>query len=103
MDAYGDGEFSLGRETPDHGLTANLHPAMGEALIFALHLQLGDAFTPDLQAAWLEFERLASAIMQRGELSRIGEFTRYRTGEYAALQAQSGTKRGRSSRRPNHL
>jgi nitric oxide dioxygenase len=78
--------ISLGRENPDRGLTAKLYPAMGEGLIFALHLQLGDAFTPELQAAWLEFERLVTAIMQRGELSKTGEFARFRTGEYAAYQ-----------------
>ena len=78
--------ISLGRENPDRGLTAKLYPAMGEAMIFALHLQLGDAFTLELQAAWLEFERLVRAIMERGELSKTGEFTRYRTGEYAAYQ-----------------
>ena len=78
--------ISLGRENPDRGLTAKLYPAMGEALIFALHLQLGDAFTVELQMAWLEFDRLVCAIMQRGELSKTGEFARYRTGEYAAYQ-----------------
>ena len=78
--------ISLGRENPDRGLTAKLYPSMGEALIFALHLQLGDAFTAELQTAWLEFDRLVCAIMQRGELSKTGEFARFRTGEYAAYQ-----------------
>jgi hemoglobin-like flavoprotein len=77
----------LGRENPDRGLTGKLYPAIGEALIFALHLQLGDRLTPELQTAWLEAYRLASAIMQRGELSTTGEFARYRTGEYAAYQS----------------
>jgi hypothetical protein len=52
----------------------------------ALHLQLGDRFTADLQTAWLDAYRLTSAIMQRGELSKTCEFARYRTGEYAAYQ-----------------
>ena len=84
--------ISLGRENPDRGLTAKLYPAMGEALIFALHLQLGDEFTIELQAAWLEFERLVTAIMQRGEMSKTGEFARYRTGEYAAFQGAAANE-----------
>ena len=82
--------IGIGRENPDRGLTAKLYPAIGEALIFALHLHLGDAFTAELQAAWLEFDRLVTAIMQRGELSTTGEFARYRTGEYAAYQGAVG-------------
>ena len=84
--------ISLGRDNPDRGLTAELYPAMGEALIFGLHLQLGDAFTLELQAAWLEFERLVRAIMQRGELSKTGEFARYRTGEFAVYQGAAANE-----------
>lgn len=76
----------LGRENPDRGITTRLYPAMGEALIWALHLQLGDSFTLEHQTAWLEGHHLVSAIMQRGEQSKTGEFERYRTGEFAAFQ-----------------
>jgi hypothetical protein len=78
--------IGLGRTNLDHGIPARLYPAMGEALVWALQLQLGDALTPELQAAWLECHHLVSAIMRRGEQSRTGEFERYRTGEYAAFQ-----------------
>lgn len=76
----------LGRSNPDHGISARLYPAIGEALVWALHLHLGDAFTPDLQTAWQECHHLVTAIMRRAEQSRTGEFERYRTGEYVALQ-----------------
>ena len=76
----------LGRSNPDHGMSSRLYPATGEALIWALHLHLGDAFTLELQTAWLECHHLVSAIMRRAEQSRTGEFERYRTGEYVALQ-----------------
>ena len=76
----------LGRSNPDHGITARLYPATRDALVWALQLQLGDGFTPELQAAWLECHHLVTAIMRRAEQSRTGEFERYRTGEYVALQ-----------------
>ena len=79
--------IGLGRSNPDHGITASLYPAMGEALIWALELQLGDAFTPELQTAWLDYHHLVSAIMRRAEQSRTGEFERFRTGEFAAFQS----------------
>ena len=78
--------IGLGRTNPDHGITARLYPAMGEALVWALQHELGEAFTPELHMAWLECHHLVSAIMRRGEQSRTGEFERYRTGEYAAFQ-----------------
>ena len=70
----------LGRSNPDHGISANLYPAMGEALTWALDLQLGESFTPEMRTAWLECHHLVSAIMRRAEQSRTGEFERYRTG-----------------------
>lgn len=76
----------LGRSNPDLGISARMYPAMGEALVWALHLQLGDTFTAELQTAWVECYQLVSAIMRRGEQSRTGEFERYRTGEFAAYQ-----------------
>jgi nitric oxide dioxygenase len=77
----------LGRSNPDVGLSARFYPAMGEALVWALHLHLGDAFTPELHTAWRECHQLATALMRRAEQSRTGEFERYRTGEFAAYQA----------------
>jgi hemoglobin-like flavoprotein len=77
----------LGRSNPDVGVSARLYPAMGEALTWALHLHLGDAFTPELQTAWRECHQLATALMRRAEQSRTGEFEQYRTGEFAAYQA----------------
>src|SRR5688572_18913677 len=77
----------LGRGNPGRGISAQLYPPMGEALIWALHLHLGDSFTNELQAAWREGYRLAAAIMKRGEQSQTGEFERFRTGEFAAIQS----------------
>ena len=77
----------LGRSNPDHGISARMYSAMGEALVWALHVQLGDGFTSELQAGWLECHQLATAIMRRAEQSRTGEFERYRTGEFAAYQS----------------
>ena len=79
--------IGLGRANPDHGINAALYPAMGEALLWALHLQLGEAFTPELQTAWLEYHHLVSAVMRRAEQSRTGEIERFRTGEFAAFQS----------------
>jgi len=76
----------LGRSNPDHGINGRLCPAMGEALVWALQLRLGDSFTPELQAAWLECHHLVSAIMRRAEQSKTGEFERFRTGEFVAFQ-----------------
>ena len=83
----------LGRDTADFGIDGRLYASAGEALIWALHQHLGASFSPEIQKAWVEGHHLAAAIMHRAAQSRTGEFERFRTGEFVALQnalAQGG-------------
>lgn len=44
----------LGRRHVGYGVTADHYKPVGEALIWTLEKGLGDAFTPDVKAAWVE-------------------------------------------------
>lgn len=43
----------LGRKHVGYGVTAEQYKPVGEALVWTLEKGLGDAFTPDVKAAWI--------------------------------------------------
>lgn len=48
----------------DYGVKAEDYTPVGNALLFALKQGLGDDFTPDVRAAWVETFRLVSQTMK---------------------------------------
>jgi hemoglobin-like flavoprotein len=56
---------ALGKRHVHHGVEDHHFDSVGEALIDALHDVLGDAFTPDVQGAWLEAYTLVASVMRR--------------------------------------
>lgn len=49
-----------------YGVTDRHYASVGEALLFALGETIGDRFTSDVHAAWVEAYALLAALMQRG-------------------------------------
>lgn len=47
----------------DYGVKAEHYAPVGEALIYTLDKGLGDDFTPELKAAWLEAYTILSGVM----------------------------------------
>lgn len=43
---------NLGRKHVSYGVTAEMYPSVGEALLLALEKGLGDEFTPEAKEAW---------------------------------------------------
>lgn len=72
----------LGRRHIAYGVTEEQYKPVGEALIYTLEQGLGDAFTPEVKAAWvetytmvqdvmIEASREAAAPKKKGILSKI--------------------------------
>lgn len=58
----------LGRRHVKYGVTSAQYKPVGEALIWTLEKGLGDAFTPDVKAAWVEtYTTLASVMTAAAE------------------------------------
>jgi hemoglobin-like flavoprotein len=53
----------LGRRHVNYGVTADHYKPVGEALIWTLEKGLGDAFTPDVKAAWLATYTTLQSVM----------------------------------------
>lgn len=53
----------LGRRHKDYGVQPEQYLPVGEALIWALEQGLGDEFTPEMRAAWLDVYELMTLIM----------------------------------------
>lgn len=54
----------LGRRHVDYGVTNEHYDTVGAALLWTLGAGLGDAFTPEVEAAWTEAYSILSATMQ---------------------------------------
>lgn len=67
----------LGRHHASSGVHHAHYHATGVALLRALERLLGDAFTTDVRAEWLEAFALVSALMERAAV-RTGEHTVHR-------------------------
>jgi hemoglobin-like flavoprotein len=53
----------LGRRHVNYGVTTDHYKPVGEALIWTLEKGLGDAFTPDVKAAWLTTYTTLQSVM----------------------------------------
>ena len=60
---------ALARRHVAYGVEERHYTSVGEALLFALGDTLGDRFTSDVHAAWVEAYALLAALMQRGARS----------------------------------
>jgi hemoglobin-like flavoprotein len=56
---------ALGKRHANYGVEHHHFESVGEALISALGVVLGDGFVPDLRAAWTEAYALVAAVMRR--------------------------------------
>jgi len=56
----------LGARHESYGVKDSHYKAVGEALIWTLERGLADAFTPEVERAWLRVYRLVAATMQAG-------------------------------------
>ena len=56
---------ALGKRHVHYGVQDHHFDSVGEALINALHDVLGEAFTPEVQGAWLEAYTLVASVMRR--------------------------------------
>ena len=59
----------LGHKHVAYGVVNEHYPVIGQALLDTLALGLGDAFTPQLKAAWAEIYGVISAAMLKGAAS----------------------------------
>jgi nitric oxide dioxygenase len=57
---------SLGRRHVDYGVRSRDYPVVGDALLFALEQELGDAMSREVREAWREAYLLLAALMNRG-------------------------------------
>jgi hemoglobin-like flavoprotein len=57
----------LGRRHGGYGVTAPMYGRVGAALLYTLETGLGDAWTPDVVAAWTETFGLVAEVMQSVE------------------------------------
>jgi nitric oxide dioxygenase len=59
---------ALGRRHAGYGVTAEHYQPVAEAFLWTLEYYLGEAFTPELQAAWVEaYTILAGAMIEASE------------------------------------
>jgi len=59
---------SLGQRHAGYGVTAADYQPVAEALLWTLEYALGDAFTPELKAAWVEaYTTLAGVMIEASE------------------------------------
>ena len=57
---------ALGARHSEYGVKIDQYAPVGSALIWMFQRTLGDRFTPEMEAAWLEFYAFASFEMERG-------------------------------------
>jgi hemoglobin-like flavoprotein len=58
--------LELGARHATYGVKDHHYKIVGEALIWTLERGLGNAFTPDVETAWVRVYRLVAATMQAG-------------------------------------
>lgn len=57
---------AMGRTHVDYGVTAEMYPWVGEALLATLAEIAGEAWTPEVEAAWTEAYQAIAALMLAG-------------------------------------
>jgi hemoglobin-like flavoprotein len=55
---------NLGKRHVSYGVTSKDYQTVATALLFAVEKNLGDAFTPDVKAAWVEMYTMVARMMQ---------------------------------------
>lgn len=55
---------SLGKRHAGYGVQPEHYAVVGEALLWTLERGLGSAYTPDVEAAWINAYSLLSTLMQ---------------------------------------
>jgi hemoglobin-like flavoprotein len=66
LDALVPGLMTLGAQHARYGVTDTHYKVVGEALIWTLERGLGNAFTPEVERAWVRVYLLLAATMQAG-------------------------------------
>jgi len=66
LDALAPQLMALGARHAGYGVKDAHYKAVGEALIWTLERGLADAFTPDVERAWVRVYLLVAATMQAG-------------------------------------
>ena len=66
LDALVPKLMELGARHTGYGVKDSHYKAVGEALIWTLERGLANAFTPDVERAWVRVYRLMAATMQAG-------------------------------------
>lgn len=60
---------AMGRRHRGYGVKASHYQSVGAALLWTLGQGLGDAFTPEVKAAWTETYGLLASVMQEAAAS----------------------------------
>jgi hemoglobin-like flavoprotein len=55
---------NLGKRHVTYGVTSKDYQTVAQALLFAVEKNLGDAFTPEIKAAWVEMYTVVAGMMQ---------------------------------------
>ena len=66
LDAFVPQLMALGARHASYGVTDTHYKIVGETLIWTLERGLGNAFTPDVERAWIKVYLLLAATMQAG-------------------------------------
>jgi hemoglobin-like flavoprotein len=66
LDTIAPAVGELGRRHAGYGVTDAHYHTVGTALIWTLELGLGDDFTPEVQAAWVDVYTLLADTMKQG-------------------------------------
>ena len=61
----------LGERHVNYGVTAEHYTIVGSALIWTLQQGLGEAFTPAVEAAWVEVYTILTSVMQEATLQLV--------------------------------
>ena len=62
---------ALGHRHVSYGVTEEMYAVVGGALLKTLEMGLGEAFTPEVRAAWVEVYTLVANVMKDGAQSRV--------------------------------
>jgi hemoglobin-like flavoprotein len=63
---------SLGARHVTYGVRDKDYDTVGQALLWTLRKGLGDAFTPDVEAAWSDVYATLASVMQSGSATEVG-------------------------------
>lgn len=76
-ESIADSIKALGRRHAGYGVTGPDYNTFGAALIWALGQSMGDAFTPEVKAAWIEAYRVLADAMKEATREPASEPSAY--------------------------